>query len=312
MYNSSNDSPNIGCSSTRTNYYNIKNNYVDFCNIAEKLVDKLPLRTYREDRVEGYHYNKEKGIERNYFKFNVVEQLEVENMVRYLDISKSAGVDKISSIFLRDAAEVIASHLTYIMNLSLKSATVPDDFKLARVLPIYKKGNRNDEGNYRPVSILPVASTVLEQISVYYQMHNYLEQNNPIYTLRTMYNSLILPHLNFSILSWGLHSGRLPKLQKRAARIITLNKYNAHTEPILKSLGLLKVNDIFTLQCLKVYYKYTHGRVPTSFALFFTRNTIIIQDKDTNPKYFLVILREQENVLNVIYHYCLEVCQLVL
>ena len=40
--------------------------------------------------------------------------------------------------------------------------------------------------------------------------------------------------------------------------------------------------------------------------------TIIIQDKDTNPKSFLVILREPENVLNFIYHYCLEACQLVL
>ena len=40
--------------------------------------------------------------------------------------------------------------------------------------------------------------------------------------------------------------------------------------------------------------------------------TIIIQDKDTNPKSFLVILREPENVLNFTYHYCLEACQLVL
>ena len=40
--------------------------------------------------------------------------------------------------------------------------------------------------------------------------------------------------------------------------------------------------------------------------------TIIIQDKDTNPKSYLVILREPENVLNFIYHYCLEVCQHVL
>ena len=98
-------------------------------------VDKLPLRTYREDRVQDYY--KEKGIERNSFKFNVVEQ--VENMLSYLDISKSAGEDKISGKFLRDAAGVISYPLTYIMNLSLKSATVPDDFKLARVLPIYKK-----------------------------------------------------------------------------------------------------------------------------------------------------------------------------
>ena len=109
-----------------------------FCNIADRLVDKLPLATYREDRVEDYY--KEKGIERNSFKFNVVEQLEVENMLRSLDISKSAGEDNISGKFLRDAAEVISSPLIYIMNLSLKSATVPDDFKLAR---IYKKGNKN-------------------------------------------------------------------------------------------------------------------------------------------------------------------------
>ena len=40
--------------------------------------------------------------------------------------------------------------------------------------------------------------------------------------------------------------------------------------------------------------------------------TIIIQDKDTNPKFYLVILREPENVLNFIYHYCLEVCHHVL
>ena len=80
-----------------------------------------------------------------------------------------------------DAAEVISSPLTYIMNLSLKSATVPDDFKLARVLPIYKKGNRNYEGNYRPVSILPVASKVLEKI-VY-------NQNNLIYAFQSGFRS---------------------------------------------------------------------------------------------------------------------------
>ena len=142
---------------------------------------------------------------------------------------------------------------------------------------------------------------------------NKLKHYLPTYTLRTMYNSLILPHLNFSILSWGLHTNRVSKLQKRAVRSITLNKYSAHTEP----LGLLKVNDIFTLQCLKLYFKNKHGRVPIIFASFFTRNTarhcrVTLQDKDTNPKCYLVILREPENVLNFIYHYCIERCQLVL
>ena len=84
-------------------------------------------------------YYKEKGVERNSFKLNVVEQVEVDIMLRYLDISKSAGEDKISGKFLREAAEVISSPITYIMNLSIISATVPEDFKMARVLPIYKK-----------------------------------------------------------------------------------------------------------------------------------------------------------------------------
>ena len=102
-----------------------------------KLVDTLPLRTYREDRVHDYY--KEKGIERNAFKFNVIEQLEVEHMLRSLDISKSAGEDKISGKFLRDAAEVISSPITYIMNLSSKRATLSEDFKLARATYMQNK-----------------------------------------------------------------------------------------------------------------------------------------------------------------------------
>ena len=119
----------------------------------------------------------------------------------------------------------------------------------------------------------PHTDRIANKISRTLGVMNKLKQFLPTYTLRTMYNSLILPHQNFSILSWGLHTSRLSKLQKRAVRIITRNKYNAHTEPILKYLGLLKVNDIFTLQCLKFYFKCTHGRAPLFFASFFTRNT---------------------------------------
>ena len=78
--------------------------------------------------------------------------------------------------------------------------------------------------------------------------------------------------------------------------------------------GLLKVNDIFTLQCLTFYYKCTHGRVPASFALFFTRNTAR-HDHNTRQRHQPEILfshTSRASVLNVIYHYCLEVCQLVL
>ena len=66
----------------------------------------------------------------------------------------------------------------------------------------------------------------------------------PQQVLRIIYNSLILLHLQYYILSWGFKSDRLFKLQKRAVRIITCSKYNAHTEPLLKALNLLKIEDI--------------------------------------------------------------------
>ena len=52
---------------------------------------------------------------------------------------------------------------------------------------------------------------------------------------------------------WGYHSDRLNELQKRAMRIITLAPYNTQSEPLFKSLNILKKSDIFTLFQLKFY-----------------------------------------------------------
>ena len=94
-------------------------------------------------------------------------------------------------------------------------------------------------------------------------------------TLKLIYNSLVLPHLYFSILAWGFESERLIKLQKRAVRIIHRAKYNAHSEPLLKKSGLLGLSDIFNLQCTKFYYKFKHGLLPAYFHDFFTLNNQI-------------------------------------
>ena len=71
--------------------------------------------------------------------------------------------------------------------------------------------------------------------------------------------------MNFGILVWGHDSIRISKLQKKAFRIVSLSKYNAHTEPILKTLNLLKFEDIYNLQLLKFYYKYCKDKLPTYF-----------------------------------------------
>ena len=73
--------------------------------------------------------------------------------------------------------------------------------------------------------------------------------------LRLLYNSMILPHLQYWILSWGFK-------QKRAVRILSNSKYNSHTDPIFKKLNLLKLKDLFELNVLKLFYKYKNNILP--------------------------------------------------
>ena len=67
--------------------------------------------------------------------------------------------------------------MAHIINRSLASGIVPTEFKCGKVVPIYKSGNQTDIDNYRPITILPAISKVLEKC-VYSQTMSYLEQNN--------------------------------------------------------------------------------------------------------------------------------------
>ena len=100
---------------------------------------------------------------------------------------------------------------------------------------------------------------------------NTLKHVLPINIMRTIYNSLILCHLNYGVLLWGpkLHmNDRLHILQKKDVRIITCNSYFAHSEPLFKQLCLLKICDIYKCQLLKFIFKLTHKQLPQYFEQF--------------------------------------------
>ena len=67
------------------------------------------------------------------------------------------------------------------------------------------------------------------------------------------------------------------KLQKRALRIKTNSKYNAHTEPIFKYLKWLKLDGIFDIQCMKFFYKFTNNTLPKYFHSLFKYNRKIYE-----------------------------------
>ena len=75
---------------------------------------------------------------------------------------------------------VLKIPISFIVNLSITTATVPDDMKVAWVKPLYKTNSSLEAGNYRPVSILSVASKILEK-SVYTQLVHFLNENNILF-----------------------------------------------------------------------------------------------------------------------------------
>ena len=109
---------------------------------------------------------------------------------------------------------------------------------------------------------------ICSKISRSIGMLNRIKYFLPLQARLHIYNSLILSHINYGILLQGTISSRVQKLQKRAIRIISLAKYNAHTDPLYKALGLLKVQDIFIICQLKFYYKYTKNKLPEYFQHF--------------------------------------------
>lgn len=64
----------------------------------------------------------------------------------------ATGLDKISS---KIAAPIISNSLTYIFNEAITLYTFPNEWEIARVIPLFKNGQQNLAGNYRPISVLP-------------------------------------------------------------------------------------------------------------------------------------------------------------
>ncbi len=112
--------------------------------------------------------------------FKPTDVNEIEKIIGKLGNNKSPGYDLIKSNVVKLVAHQISYPLKLIFNMSLNSGIVPDALKIAKVVPIYKKDSPETFSNYRPVSVLPCFSKILERI-VHERCYNFLSVNNILY-----------------------------------------------------------------------------------------------------------------------------------
>ena len=76
--------------------------------------------------------------------------------------------------------------MSQLLNMSMSLGIFPEDWKIARIAPIYKDGSEDENSNYRPISVLPVISRCFEKL-VYDQFYGYLHENKLLFSQQSSF-----------------------------------------------------------------------------------------------------------------------------
>jgi len=138
-----------------------------FCNVGAKLQNKLnscgvtDYKAYLSYSVKNSMYCPQ------------ITKIEILDIIAKLKNNKSPGPDNITPNLIKYVADEVIDPLLYMFNLSFTTGTFPSALKLAKVTPVYKKGDKRVIDNYRPISLLNVIDKILEKL-MYSRVYSYL------------------------------------------------------------------------------------------------------------------------------------------
>ena len=168
--------------------FNINNNKVSepriisdkfceyFSNIGSSLASKIPSPNTQYNE----YLNRNKKSNLNSFFMSPTSPDEVHKIIASMKPKHSSGYDHITSKLLNDINDVICDPLSMIINKSIETGVVPAVMKTAKVIPIYKSKDKTRLENYRPISLLPVISKVLEKV-VHKRLYHYFDAHDLLF-----------------------------------------------------------------------------------------------------------------------------------
>ena len=101
------------------------------------------------------------------FKFKTINNATILQYLSNLKPSNSCGHDNISSAILKSIANEISDCIILIINQSISTGSFPENLKLAKIVPIFKKDDKSQIKNYRPISVLPVISKNIQKCNAH-------------------------------------------------------------------------------------------------------------------------------------------------
>ena len=143
-----------------------------FTNIGKSLEKNIPRSNI--DPLQFIHFNNSDSI-----FVSPVSELEVKNLIQNLRNS-SCGYDGIHAKIIKKTFELYMEPLKHVLNLSITQGFFPNEMKIARVIPLFKGGDSTKFSNYRPVSILPIFSKLLERL-MYNRILKFINKHNILY-----------------------------------------------------------------------------------------------------------------------------------
>ena len=122
-------------------------------------------------------WNSYLAISSETFTFEESNEDFVRNELRKLQTTKSTRLDTISARLLKAAASVISKHFTHFFNLAIQLGKIPNEWKESKVTPVFKGGDRKDQNNYRPISVIPLVMKLMER-AVHEQLQSFFVEHN--------------------------------------------------------------------------------------------------------------------------------------